>query len=134
MERGERRATSRVLGQKVRYIGDAVALVAATSEEIAKEALGLIDVEYELLPAVFDMEKALKPGAPVYVELPGNIFTPGSPMFGPRNLKEVVMGDVEKGFKEADIITEGTFAYENIPNPLPPEPPGAIALWEEPTR
>ena len=44
------------------------------------------------------------------------------------------MGDVEKGFEEADVITEGTFGYENIPNPLPPEPPGAIALWEEPNK
>ncbi len=124
-----------ILDRKVRYVGDAVALVAATSEEIAKEALALIDVEYELLPAVFDMEEALKPGAPqLYVEFPGNILTPGSPMFGPRNLKEVVMGDVEKGFKEADVITEGTFGYENIPNPLPLEPPGAIALWEEPNK
>ena len=44
------------------------------------------------------------------------------------------MGDVEKGFAEADVITEGTFGYENIPNPVPPEPPGAIALWEEPNK
>jgi xanthine dehydrogenase molybdenum-binding subunit len=44
------------------------------------------------------------------------------------------MGNVEQGFKEADAVTEGTFSYENIPNPLPPEPPGAIALWEEPNK
>jgi xanthine dehydrogenase molybdenum-binding subunit len=126
---------TRILDRKVRYVGDAVALVAATTEEIAKEALHLIDVEYELLPAVFDMEDALKPGAPqLYEEFPGNIVTPGVPFFGPKSLKEVVMGDVEKGFKEADAITEGTFGYENIPNPLPPEPPGAIALWEEPNK
>ena len=42
----------RVLDKKVRYVGDAVALVAATTEEIAEEALHLIDVEYEVLPAV----------------------------------------------------------------------------------
>jgi len=126
---------TRILDRKVRYVGDAVALVAATTEEIAKEALHLIDVEYELLPAVFDMEEALKPGAPqLYEEFSGNIVTPGVPFFGPKSLKEVVMGDVEKGFKEADAITEGTFGYENIPNPLPPEPPGAIALWEEPNK
>lgn len=126
---------TRVLGRKVRFVGDAVALVAATSEEIAKEALRLIDVEYEVLPAVLDMEEALKPGAPqLYEEFPGNVVTPGVPFFGPKNLKEVVMGDVEKGFLEADAITEGTFAYENIPNPLPPEAPGAIALWEEPNK
>ncbi len=125
----------RVLASTVRYVGDAVALVAATSEEVAKEALELIDVEYELLPAVLNMDEALKPGAPqLYDEFPGNIVTPGSPMFGPRNLKAVAMGDVEKGFQEADVVTEGTFGYENIPNPMPPEPPGAIAMWEEPNR
>ena len=106
-----------------------------TTEEIASEALRLIDVEYEVLPAVFDMEEALKPGAPqLYDEFPGNVVTPGVPFFGPKSLKEIVMGDVEKGFEEADVVTEGTFGYENIPNPLPPEPPGAIALWEEPNQ
>jgi xanthine dehydrogenase molybdenum-binding subunit len=122
-----------VLGRKVRFVGDAVALVAATSEEIATEALDLINVEYEVLPAVFDMEEALKPGAPqLYEEYPGNIVTPGAPYIGPKSLKEVVMGDIKKGFEEADVITEGTFGYENIPNPIPPESPDVIALWEEP--
>ncbi len=123
----------RLLDRKVRFVGDAVALVAATSNEVAEEALGLINVEYEILPAVFEMEEALEPGAPqLYEEFPGNIVTPGVPFFGPGNLKEVVMGNVEKGFEDADVITEGIFGYENIPNPIPPEPPGAIALWEEP--
>jgi CO/xanthine dehydrogenase Mo-binding subunit len=126
---------TRILDRKVRYVGDAVALVAATTEEIAKEALHLINVEYELLPAVFDMEEALKPNAPqLYDEFPGNVVTPGTPFFGPKSLKKVAMGDVEKGFQEAAAIVEGTFGYENIPNPLPPEPPGAIALWEEPNK
>src|SRR5512135_1946378 len=126
---------TRVLDRKVRYVGDAVALVAAVNEEIAAEALQLVDVEYEVLPAVFEMEDALKPGAPqLYDEFPGNVVTPGMPFFGPTSLKEVVMGDTEKGFAEADVITEGTFGYENMPNPLPPEPPGAIALWEEPNK
>ena len=57
----------RVLDKKVRYVGDAVALVAATTEEIAEEALDLIEVEYEVLPAVFDIDSALKPGAPAGV-------------------------------------------------------------------
>jgi xanthine dehydrogenase molybdenum-binding subunit len=125
----------RILDRKVRYIGDAVALVAAVTEEIAKEALGLIHVEYELLPAVFDVEEALHPDAPqLYDELPGNIVTPGFPAYGPKSLREVVTGDVEEGFREADVISEGTFGYENIPNPIPPEPPGAVAIWEEPNR
>ena len=124
-----------VLDRKVRFVGDVVALVAATSEEIAKQACGLIQVEYELLPAVFDAEEAMKPGAPqLYDEQPGNIATPGTSAFGPKSLKYVVMGDVEQGFREADVISEGTFGYENIPNPIPPEPPGAVAVWEEPDR
>ncbi len=126
---------TRVLDRKVRYVGDAVALVAATSEQIAEEALEHIDVEYEVLPAVFDPEEALKPDAPqLYDEFPGNVVTPGIPFFGPKNLKEVVMGDTEKGFRDADVITEGTFGYEGLPNPLPPEPPGVIAQWEKPNK
>jgi len=126
---------TRILDRKVRYVGDAVALVAAASEDIALEALGLIQVEYEVLPAVFDMEEALKPDAPqLYEEFPGNIVNPSVPFFGPHSLKELVMGDVEQGFEEADVIPEGTFSYENIPNPLPAEPPRAIALWEEPNK
>lgn len=125
----------RILDRKVRYVGDAVALVAAVSEEIAREALGLIEVEYQVLPAVFDPEEALKPGAPqIHDAYPGNVVPPGTPTFGPNCLTEVVFGDVERGLAEADVVTEGSFGYENIPNPIPPEPPGAVAIWEDPNR
>ncbi len=125
----------RVMDRKVRWVGDAVALVAAATEQIAEEALGLIDVEYEVLPAVFDMEEALKPGAPqLYDEFPDNVVTPGAPFLGPKNLQAVAMGDTGKGFAEADVITEGTFGYEGLPNPMPPESPGIIASWEEPNK
>jgi CO/xanthine dehydrogenase Mo-binding subunit len=68
---------TRILDRKVRYVGDAVAIVAADTEERAKEALRLIKVEYELLPAVFDMLEALEPGAPqLYEDFPGNVVTP----------------------------------------------------------
>jgi xanthine dehydrogenase molybdenum-binding subunit len=133
--RGGTPRCTRALDRKVRFVGDAVAIVAAVSEEAANAALHLIEVEYELLPAVFEMAEALQPGAPqLYDEFPGNVVPPGVPFFGPKSLQEVVMGDVDKGFQEADVITEGTFGYENIPNPLPPEPPGVIALWEEPNK
>ncbi|OPY62506.1 MAG: 4-hydroxybenzoyl-CoA reductase subunit alpha [Syntrophorhabdaceae bacterium PtaU1.Bin034] len=131
--RGGTPRSTPILGRKVRYVGDVVALVAATSPAVAEKALGLINVEYEALPAVMDPEEALKPGAPqLYDESPGNIAKPGVGMFGPKALQEIIMGDVAKGFQEADVITEGTFAYENMPNPMPPEPPGAIALWTDP--
>jgi CO/xanthine dehydrogenase Mo-binding subunit len=124
-----------ILDKKMRYVGDAVALVAATTDEIAKEALRLIDVEYEVLPAVFDPAEALEPGAPqLYEEFPGNQIPSGTPIYGPNCLYDIIKGDVKKGFEEADVITEGTFGYEGIPNPIPPEPPGAIAKWEDPDK
>jgi len=125
----------RVLDKKVRYVGDAVALVAAASEQIAEEALSLIDVEYEVLPAVFDIDSALKPDAPqLYDEFKGNVVPGGTPIYGPNCLTGVVRGDVDRGFAEAEIIAEGTFGYENIPNALPPESIGAVAFWEPPNR
>jgi len=124
-----------ILDKKVRYVGDAVALVAATTPEVAEEALDLIKVEYEVFPAVLDMDSALKPGAPlVYDEFPGNVIPAGTIMFGPNCLTGIAMGDVGKGFAEADVVAEGTFGYENIPNALPPESVGAVAMWEEPNK
>jgi xanthine dehydrogenase molybdenum-binding subunit len=82
-----------------------------------------------------DPEESLEPGAPqLYEECPGNVVPPDIAFFGLKGLKQIVMGDVDRGFREAHAITEGTFEYGNMANPLPPEPPGAIALWEEPNR
>jgi len=123
----------RLLDQKVRYVGDAVALVAAESETIARQAAKLINVEYEVLPAVFDDYEAMKKGAPqLYEHLPGNLLPLEAPNLGPTSATGIVTGDVERGFAEADAIAQGCFAYDNIPNPVTIEPPGAIALWEEP--
>jgi xanthine dehydrogenase molybdenum-binding subunit len=127
----------RILDKKVRFVGDAVALVAAETEEAALEAMDLIEVKYEVLEAVYDVEEATRPGAPqLYEEFPNNTLPLGNPWFGspqaPEGLKELIVGDVEKGFSEADVVIDGSFSYENIANPLPPEPPGAVAYWEDP--
>ncbi|MFA7467300.1 MAG: xanthine dehydrogenase family protein molybdopterin-binding subunit, partial [Desulfotomaculaceae bacterium] len=84
----------RVLDSKVRYVGDAVALVAAETEDIGEEALRLIKVEYEPLPAVYDVEEARQPDAPqLYEQFPGNLLPQERRMFGPHTLQEVVTGD-----------------------------------------
>ena len=119
-----------VLDQTVRFVGDAVALVAADTQEQAAAALNLIKVTYKKLPAVFDMDAALAPDAPqLHDRFPGNIVS-DFPAYGPNTLTKVIRGDVEKGFEQADFISEGTYGYQNIANPLPIEPPGVIAQWE----
>ncbi len=123
----------RILDSKVRYVGEAVALVAAETEDIGAEALRLIKVEYESLPAVYDVEEATQPDAPqLYEKFPRNILPQGIRVFGLHPLQEVVIGDIEKGLEDADFVIEGTCSYENIPNPMPPESPAVIAAWEGP--
>jgi xanthine dehydrogenase molybdenum-binding subunit len=108
----------RVLDRNVRFVGDAVALVAAVTPEIAEEALDLIDVEYERLPAVLNVEAALDPDAPqLYDQFPGNQIPVNVRIFGPTLLPELIIGDVEKGFEEADFISEAPSLMKAWPIP-----------------
>ena len=84
---------------KVRFVGDEVAAVAAIDEDIAEQALELIKVDYEVLPAVFDPFEAMKDGAPKIHDAENNIAIH----------LETSRGDVEKGFTEAEHIFEDTF-------------------------
>jgi selenium-dependent xanthine dehydrogenase len=83
---------------KVRYFGDAIAAVAAESEEIAARAIRLIQVDYEPLPVVASAESALAEGAPLVHE-GGNVL---------EHIR-LRQGDVEKGFAEADIIVDNEY-------------------------
>jgi len=110
------RDQSVVAFDKVRFVGDPVAAVAAVNEDIAEEALRLIDVDYEELPAVFDEAAALEPGAPLVHDprpeqqpifsklirdLPG-----GSNVCSHFKLRR---GDVEHGFRQADFVFKDVF-------------------------
>jgi CO/xanthine dehydrogenase Mo-binding subunit len=117
VEAGEGRATLRDLSlncmarDKVLYVGHAVAAVAATTPEIADEALRLIQVDYELLPHVLDVEAAMAPGAPL---LHDDLFTKGETPRpgGPSNIAEKIQlgrGDIGQAFADADLVIEGRY-------------------------
>jgi 4-hydroxybenzoyl-CoA reductase subunit alpha len=115
--------------ETVRFVGDPVAAVAALDEETAEEALRLIEVEYEVLPALMTIEDAL-------ARADSRIHD-----YGPRGNvhKEVSFdfGDVEEGFREADYVREDTFFFEgNTHLPLEQHaavgafgPDGKLTLW-----
>jgi CO/xanthine dehydrogenase Mo-binding subunit len=120
------------ISQKVRYVGDAVALIAADTERTAERARDLIKVDYDLLPAVFDEYDAADPRAPkLYDELAGNILPVGDRVMGPTCAVDIVMGDCGRGFADADVVVEGHYGYDNIPNPIPMESPAAVADWSD---
>ena len=108
---------------KVRYVGDPVAAVAAVDEATAEEALNLIDVEYDELPAVTSIEEALAPDAPLVHD---SSFSGGEMMgqhyeapkeFAGSNLCyrfSYAKGNVEAGFKKADHIFEDTFRFPRV--------------------
>ncbi len=79
---------------KVRFIGDEVAAVAAVDEDTAEEALDLIQVEYEEIPAVFDPLEAMKPGAPLIHDKERNILAEF----------KLTKGDVDQAFRESDFV------------------------------
>jgi CO/xanthine dehydrogenase Mo-binding subunit len=90
---------------KVRYQGELVAGVAAENPVIARQAVELIEVDYEELPAVFDVREALKPDAPRVHEERGSNFV-GDFKFG--------WGDVGRGFQQADRVFEGSYFFPTI--------------------
>ena len=106
--------------ERVRYLGEAVAAVAAVDEDTAEEAAQLVRVEYEELPGVFDPEEAMKEGAPqLYDHVEGNISWDFHMDFG----------DVEKGFREADLVREDRFETGRVITGYL-EPPAAVALYD----
>ena len=108
-------ATSKVL-----YKGHAIAAIAASSHHAAEQAVSLIDVEYETLPAVTSAEDALKPDAPqLHEEYEGNIASHNQSR----------LGDVEKGFREADVIIEREFRTKTVHQGYI-EPHSATAWWD----
>jgi carbon-monoxide dehydrogenase large subunit len=126
---------------RVRYVGDPVAGVAAVSEEIAEEALELIQVEYEVLPGVFDPEEGAKADAPLihpdlekYVRAPFVLPEPGTNV---SNHFKIRKGDVDAAWAQCAAVVERHYKIPHIQH-VPIEPhiavakvdqDGAVTLW-----
>ncbi|MCJ7426576.1 MAG: xanthine dehydrogenase family protein molybdopterin-binding subunit [Dehalococcoidales bacterium] len=107
--------------EKVRYLYEGVAAVAAVDEDTANEACDLIEVEYEPLPGVFDVLEAMKPGAPlVHENRPGNICVEYHWNFG----------DVDKAFAESYLVREDTFQTPRMAKGYL-EPPAVVSYWPD---
>jgi len=101
-----------LLDNVVRFAGQRVAAVVAETEGAAEEGCRRLEVEYEILAAVFDPEEAMRPGAPVlHDKTAERILNPG------RNILLEIhgnVGDIEKGFAAADVIHEGTYSTHRV--------------------
>lgn len=113
---------------KVRFIGDEVAAVAATDEDIAEVALDLIEVEYEVLPAVFNPQEATKEGAPeVHEGIQNNTSVE----------RRIEVGNVDKAWAECDCIREDEFSTQIVQHtPMEThscvasfDPAGRLTIW-----
>lgn len=105
---------------KVRYVGQAVAVVAAVDRYVAEDALGLIDVEYEVLEPVVTLDDALAEGAPLlYEDWPDNVSC----------RQTIPKGDAAAAFAEADVVVTETLTYgRQMGTPL--ETRGAVMSWD----
>ena len=130
-----------IASDKVRYIGDMVAAVAATEPGIAAQAVQWIDVEYDELPAVFTVDAALMPGAPLVHENLEGRKDPGYGRGGAHVIHEQSniclhfehrRGDVEAGFRAAELVFEDSFYFPSAQH-YPMEPHVCVAHFESET-
>lgn len=126
-----------ILADKARHVGEAIAAVAAETEEMAEKALSLIHIEYKRLPAIFDPIEAVKSESP---QLHETILVGDEERKIENNvaaLREISEGDIEEGFKEADIIVENEFKtgrpyhaqMETKSVVCLPEADGGVTVW-----
>jgi putative selenate reductase molybdopterin-binding subunit len=122
------------LDNKVRFVGDRVAFVAAESEEIANEAVKLIKVEYEPLPILLDSTQAMSASAPILHDEPEYVnFDKSDPTKNLAAEIRIDIGNVEQGFAEADQIVEADYAVPKVQQ-ASIEPHVVVTYWDEDDR
>jgi len=125
-----------MFNKKVKFVGDRVAAVSAESELIAKKAIQLISVKYEVLPAVFDPEKAMDPDAPIIHDEPeAKVIIPVfyDPQHNHVSHIDFSFGDVEHELKNSDHVLAGKFKTHYSQH-CPIEPHVAMAYFDEMNR
>lgn len=123
----------------VRFVGEPVVLVAADTPEIAEEAAEFVEIDYEILPAVFDVEEAMKKDSPVILHPDRLNYThephPRYPYIhvpdicNLQNSAFIRVGDVEKGFEESDLVVQNKYVAESVQHC--PIETHVIAAWVE---
>ncbi|MDI6757239.1 MAG: molybdopterin-dependent oxidoreductase [Endomicrobiia bacterium] len=119
-----------ILDDKVRFVGDRVAAVAAVTPEIAAKAVSLIEVEYEVLPAVLDARKAMDKGAPVIHDEKEAVIPIPVHYEPEKNLAahvDMEVGSVKKGIEEADVVLD--YEYETHYATHVPMEPHVVITW-----
>lgn len=120
---------------RARYVGDPVCAVAAPTRRAADDALALIEVDYEEIPAVFDAVEGAEPGAPL-VHDHSHVSDNDAAYFGIRPIDgtnichrfRIRHGDVARGFEEADVVVEETYRTAGAQH-APMEPHACVAWW-----
>ena len=121
------------LDNKVRFVGDRVAFVAAETPEIAEKALSLIEVEYEILPAILDSREAMTSPIRIHDEPEYVNFADSHPEKNLAAEIRIDIGNVEKGFAEADQIFEAEYTVPKVQQ-AHIEPHVAVTYWDEDDR
>jgi putative selenate reductase molybdopterin-binding subunit len=121
------------LDYKVRFVGDRVAFVAAETPEIAEKALSLIEVEYEILPAILDSCESMTSPTRIHDEPEFVNFADSNPEKNLAAEIRIDIGDVEKGFAEADEIFEAEYEVPKVQQ-AHIEPHVVVTYWDEDDR
>jgi putative selenate reductase molybdopterin-binding subunit len=122
------------LDNKVRFVGDRVAFIAAETPEIAEKALSLIKVDYEILPPIVDMREAMKPDAVMIHDEPEyQNFGDSNPSINLAAKIRININDVDKGFAEADRIFEQEYVVPKVQQ-AHIEPHVTMTWWDEDDR
>jgi len=121
------------LDSKVRFVGDRVAFVAAETDEIAQEALELIQVQYEELPAIIDPRDAMGNKTIIHDEPEYVNFADSEPHQNIAAKIRIDIGDVEAGFKQADLIFEDEYTVQKVQQ-AHIEPHVCVTYWDEDDR